>query len=159
MGDPVTATVAAVSLASAGLSAAGKGVAAQGQSTADLYKAQQLDEAAKYGELKATQTNAQMTHNLTMTLGNIDAVRAASRSDPTSPTDSAVREAVEEQGNMQKGIQVNNILEQARMDEAGAAYEREASSQALLGGDLGIAGTLLGAVSPLAKNMNIGGGG
>lgn len=142
-----------LSVASAGMQAAGQGMAAQGTAAADTYKAEQLDAAAKYGELQATQTNAQMTRNLTTTLGNIDAVRAAARADPTSPTGSSVREYVEEQGTMQKNIKVAGIQQQALMDESNAAYMRSASSAALLGGDIGIASTLLKAGSGALGSM------
>lgn len=141
----------ALSIASAGLGAVGKGLAAKGTSSADEFKAQQLDEAATYGELKAQQTNAQMTRNLNITLGNIDAVRAAARTDPNSPTGVAVRDTVEQIGMEQKGITVAGIEQQARQDEEGAAYMRSASSTALLGGDIGIASSLLSAAAPLAK--------
>lgn len=151
MGDPVTMTVGALSLASAGLGAAGKGLAAQGTSTADLFKAQQLEEAATYGELKAAQTNAQMTRNLAITLGNIDASRAASRSDPSDPSNVAVRDITEEIGTTAKNIHVASIEQQARMDEAGAAYMRKASSDALLAGDIGIAGSIIGGLGDLFK--------
>jgi hypothetical protein len=132
-----------LSLASIGFTAASQGIAAQGTANADTFKAEMLDQQAEYGELKAVQTNAQLTRNLTMTLGNIDAVRAASRADPNSPTGAAVRGYVEQTGENQKNITVDNITEQARMDEANANYLRSASSSALLGGDIGIAGTLL----------------
>src|ERR1700693_2106610 len=75
---------------------------AQGTKAADSYKAEQLDRAAQYGELKATQTNAGMTRNLNITLGNIDAVRAAARTDPTSPTGNAVRNYTEQVGTEEK---------------------------------------------------------
>jgi hypothetical protein len=144
----------ALSVASAGLSAVSTGMQAQGTAAADQYKAQQLEEAAKYGELKATQTSADMTRNLVTTLGNIDAVRAAAHVDPTSPTGASVRENVEELGNQQRSIKVSSIEQQARMDESNAAFMRQAGDQALLGGDLSIAGTLLKAGSGA-----IGGGG
>lgn len=144
---------AVASVASAGFSAAGQYEQAQGTSAADQFKAEQLDQAAQYGELKATQTSAAMTRNLVTTLGNIDAVRAAAHTDPTSPTGSAVRENVEELGNEQRGIKVAGIEQQARMDEDSAAYMRTASDQALLGGDLSIAGTLLKGVGGLGKSM------
>ena len=156
MGDPVTTTLA---IASVGFSAASKGMAAEGQSTADLYKAQQLDEAAKYGELKATQTSAQMTRNLVNTLGNIDAVRAAGHTDPSSPSGQAVRRYVEETAMEQQTTTVNNIMRQSRMDENNAAYLRQASSDALLGGDLNIAGTLLSAMPGAMKSGGMGTGG
>lgn len=156
MGDPVS--IGVMTLASAGLSAAAQGTAAQGTANADTYKAEQLEQAATYGELKATQTNATMTRNLTNTLGNIDAVRAAGHDDPTSPTGGAVREMVEEQGNNQKSITVDNITQQALTDEGNAAYLRSASSTALLGGDLSMAGTLLKGFSGGIGNLGGGGG-
>lgn len=153
MGEAVAIPLV-LSMASAGFSAASQGMAAQGQSTADQYKAQQLDQAAQYGELKATQTNAQMTRNLVTTLGNIDAVRAASHGDPSDPTNAAVRADIEDRGVQAKDITVANITQQSRMDESNAAYMRKASSDALLGGDLSIAGTLLkggaGAIGPMS---------
>jgi hypothetical protein len=143
----------ALSMASVGFQAAGQGMAAQGQSTADLYKAEQLEQAAQYGELKATQTSAQMTRNLVTTLGNIDAVRAASHSDPSDPTNAAVRADIEDRGVQAKTITVANIMQQSRMDESNAAYMRQASSDALLGGDLSIAGTLLKGGAGALKSM------
>ena len=151
MGDPVTATVAVASLASVGLSAASKGVQAQGVAEGDEFKAQQLDEAATYGELKAQQTNAQLTRNLAVTLGNIDAVRAAGHGDPSDPSNAAVRDYVEETQTTAKNTQVDTIMQQARQDEAGAAYERDAASSALLAGDLSIGGTILGGLSGAMK--------
>jgi hypothetical protein len=110
----------------------------QGQATksADEYKAGMLDRAAQYGELKATQTNAQMTNNLNITLGNIDAVRAAAHTDPTSPTGAAVRDYTEGTGTERKNIDVDSILAQSQEDEANAAYLRKAGSDALLAGDI-----------------------
>lgn len=145
---------AASSMASVGFQAAATMTKAQGESVADQYKADQLDRAAEYGELKAVQTNAQLTRNLTMTLGNIDAVRAANRTDPTSPTGAAVRDMTESIGTTQKNITVANIENQAREDEAGAAYMRQASNTALLGGELSTVGTLLSA----GKNIPMGTG-
>lgn len=160
MGDPVTMGTMALSMASTGFSAASQGEAAQGTAAADSFKAQQLDEAATYGELKAKQTAGQMTRNLTMTLGNIDAVRAANRTDPTSPTGAAVRDFVESTGEQQRDITVDNIMQQSRVDEANAAYMRHASSEALLGGDLSIASTLLkGAAGAIGPMKGFGGGG
>ena len=65
-----------LSIASVGLSSLSSGASALGQSSADSYQAAQLDRAAQYGELKATQTSAQLTRNMGMTLANMDAVRA-----------------------------------------------------------------------------------
>ena len=62
----------------------------EGVASADEYQAAKLDNAAKYGELKAVQTGGQMTRSLNTTLGNISAVRAAAGADPNSPTGQAV---------------------------------------------------------------------
>jgi hypothetical protein len=133
-----------LSLASVGFSAAGSLVGAQGTSAADKYQAEQFKRDAAYGELKATQTNADLTRNLTMTLGHIDAIRAAGRLDPTSPTSAAVRGQAEEIGTEQKNIKVDSLLAQAQQDEAAASYMRQASSVALLGGGVGALAGILG---------------
>jgi len=132
------------SLASTGFTAEGdilKGksaeLQAQGVSAADTFRAEQLQRAAEYGDLKAAQTAGQMTRNLNMTLGNIDATRAAAHDDITSPTGAAYRGMVEEIGGEQKGITVSSILAQSQEDVANAAYLRQASGRALLAGDIG----------------------
>ena len=137
------------SIAAAGAKAGGDIMGAIGTSNADTFKAEQLDQAAQYGELKATQTSGQMTRNLSITLGNIDAVRAAAHTDPTSPTGAAVRDYADQVGTEQKDTKVNSIMQQARTDEANAAYMRSASSTALLSGGVKAGGDLLGAAAPL----------
>jgi hypothetical protein len=126
-----------------GLSAFGSLESAKGTSAADQYKAAELDRAAQYGELKATQTNAQLTRNQAITLGQLDAIRAASHTDPTSPTGAAVRDYTEQIGTERKNIQVDSILAQSQQDESDAAYLRSASSDALLSGDVSAASSIL----------------
>jgi hypothetical protein len=123
--------------------AAGSIVQGIGTSNADKYQAAEMDQAAQYGDLKAVQTNAVLTRNLNQTLGNIDAVRAAARTDPTSPTGAAVRNTVEATSTENKNIQVDSIMAQAEQDKANAAYLRSASSTALLSGGIGAFGDLL----------------
>lgn len=140
MADPVTA----ISLGSMAFSAAGSGMSAFGTSSADNYQAGELSLEAQQGEVKATQTNASLTSKLNQTLGNIDAVRAAARTDPASPTGAAVRNQTEAVGTSNKNIQVDSIMAQAEQDEAGAAYLRQASSDALLTGGLSAGAGILG---------------
>jgi hypothetical protein len=123
----------------------------RGEKAADIFKAEELEQQAQYGELKATQTNAQMTRNLAITLGHIDAVRAAAHTDPTSPTGAAVRGTIEEAGTERKDITVENILQQARMDEANAAYMRSAASNALLAGNVTMLADFAQGISGAAK--------
>lgn len=154
MADPITGAAAVASIASVGMSAYGDITKAQGTAAGDQFKAAELDRAAEYGELKAKQTSGQLTQNLTMTLGNIDAIRAAAHDDPTSPTGAAVRDYAERVGTNQKDIQVDSILQQSRQNEADAAYLRKASSAALLSGDIAAGGDILkglaGGISGLA---------
>ena len=123
--------------------AAGSIVQGIGTSNADKYQAEEQEQAAQYGDLKAVQTNAALTRNLNQTLGNIDAVRAAARTDPSSPTGAAVRNTVEATATSDKNIQVDSIMAQANQDRANAAYLRSASSTALLSGSIGAFGDLL----------------
>lgn len=127
------------SLMSIGLSAYSTMLSAEGAATADEYQAAKLDNAAKYGELKAVQTGAQMTRSLNNTLGNIAAVRAAANTDPTSPTGAAVMQRQEEIGDEQRSITVNSILQQARQDSSDAEYYRKAADHALLAGGVSAA--------------------
>jgi hypothetical protein len=108
----------------------------QGVAKADEYQADKLDTAAKYGELKAVQTGGQMTRQLNQTLGNIDAVRAAANTDPTSPTGAAIRDNAEAIGTDQRTITVNSILQQSRQDTADAAYYRGAAKDALFSSEI-----------------------
>ena len=137
------------SIASIGLSTYATLLKAQGTATADSYQADRLETAAQYGELKAKQTGAQMTRNLTTTLGNIDAVRAAANTDPTSPTGAAVRDNQEAIGEDQRKITVDNIEAQASQNRNDAAFYRQASSDALLSGKISAAAGIFSAVSKI----------
>ena len=134
MGTPAAAIPVGLSLASTGLKAYGDYEQGKGTAAGDQYKSQILDQQAQVGELKSVQVNAQDTRNLGITLGHIDAVRSAARTDPTSPTGAAVRGTVENTGTEQKDIRVNSIMAQAQQDEESAAYLRASGNQALLSG-------------------------
>jgi hypothetical protein len=127
------------SLASIGLQGYATILKAQGTAEADNWQAEKLDNAAKYGELKAVQTGGQMTRSLNNTLGNIEAVRAAAHADPNSPTGAAILEDQEALGTSQRLTAVDSILAQSRQDKADAAYYRDAAGKALLAGEIGAA--------------------
>jgi hypothetical protein len=148
-----------MSLAATGFKALGDYVSSRSEAGAAEFRSQMLEEEATYGRLKAQQTNAQMTRNLAITLGHVDAVRAASHVDPSSPTGAAVRGELEEQGTMRKEITVENILQQSRMDEASAAYMRSQASNALLAGNISMAGDVAqGLSSAMSPTGGPGGG-
>ena len=157
---------AAGSIASAGFGLAAssekaKGIElqAEGVNAGNQFQAAELDRAAEYGDLKAVQTGAQMTQKLNMTLGNIDAIRAASHTDPTSPTGAAFRDAQEDIGITQKTITVDNILAQSRKQEAEAAYLRVAGANALLAGKVGANAARLGGYADFFGKLAGAGGG
>ena len=129
-----------MSLAATGFKMLGDYVSSRAEAGAATYKSELLEQEAEFGRLKATQTNAQMTRNLAITLGHVDAVRSAMHVDPTSPTGAAVRGEMEATGQMRKDITVENILQQTRMDEANAAYMRSQVSNALLSGNIAMLG-------------------
>lgn len=141
------------SIASAGLSAYSTLLKGQSTATADEYQSERLENAAVYGELKAKQTSGQMLRSLNTTLGNIQAVRAAANTNPTSPTGAAVLDNQEDIGNEQRSITVNSILQQARQDRSDAAYYRDAASRAMTMSYVGAAADILKGASstPLFK--------
>jgi hypothetical protein len=143
------AGASSLSIASLGLGAIGSVVKGFGLSTADTFQSEELQRQAEYKGLEATQTNAQMIRNLGITLGNIDAVRAAGHTSPTSPTGAAVRDYTEQVGTEQKNITVDSLLAQQQMDEANAAYLRNASSVALLSGGIDAGAGILKGISGL----------
>jgi hypothetical protein len=136
-----------LSIASAGLSAYSTVLKGEGTQAADEYQAESLTRAANVGTTKAAQTGAQLTQRLNNTLGNIDAVRAAMHTDPSSPTGAAIRDTAESYGDTQKAITVDNILEQSNQDTSDAAYLRAAGAYALQTSEVGAAASFLGAAS------------
>jgi hypothetical protein len=146
----------ALSVGAAGAGAAGSILKGIGTSSADTFRAEELQREAEFKGLEATQTNAQMIRNLGITLGNIDAVRAASHDNPTSPTGAAVRDYTEMVGTEQKNIKVDSILAQAREDEASAAYLRSASTTALLSGGIDAGAGILKGISGLPPGGSLG---
>lgn len=153
------AAAGGMSLAATGFKMYGDYLSSRGTAAGDVFQAEELEQQAQFGELKAIQTNAQLTRNLAITLGHVDAVRAAAHTDPSSPTGAAVRGEREAVGTEQKDITVENIMNQVRTDEANAAYMRSAASNALLSGDINMAGTLFGGLSGAMAGGGGGGGG
>src|SRR6185436_12335901 len=95
---------------------------AQGEKAGADYKASKAARAAAFGRVQADQTSAALTEELTTTLGNIDAIRAAAGIDPTSPTSAVIRQKQEDVSNRERNTRVANILEQAQQNEFDANY-------------------------------------
>jgi hypothetical protein len=144
------------SVGSAGLKSYGDILSAQGTAAGDVFKAQMLEQNAQRGKVAAVQTGAAMSARLANTLGNIDAMRAASHGDPTSPTAAAYRNQQEQLGLSQKAIAVDQILAQSRQEENEAAYLRSAGKSALMSGYIGAGADFLGAAAKAIPNMPTG---
>ena len=142
-----------MSLAATGFKVLGDYASSRAEAGAATYKSELLEQEAEFGRLKATQTNAQLTRNLAITLGHVDAVRAAMHTDPTSPTGAAVRGEMEATEQMRKDITVEKIVQQARMDEANAAYMRSQAGNALLEGNLAMLGDAFKGVAGALSGM------
>jgi hypothetical protein len=140
-----------LSLGSMGLQFYATILQSQGVASADQYQTDKLEQAATYGDLKAVQAGGQMTRNLNTTLGNIDAVRAAANTDPSSPTGAALRDNAEAIGTDQKNITVDSILQQSRQDRADAQFYRDASSRALLSGSISAGAGILKGLASVAS--------
>ena len=147
------AAAGGMSLAATGFKVLGDYASSRAEAGAATYKSELLEQEAEFGRLKATQTNAQLTKNLAITLSHVDAVRAAMHTDPTSPTGAAVRGEMEATEQMRKDITVENILQQARMDEANAAYMRSQAGNALLEGNLAMLGDAFKGVAGALSGM------
>jgi hypothetical protein len=114
----------------------GQALSQRGQAKGYEFSALKSDRAAEYGRLNATQIGGQLTRDLNTTLGNLDAIRSAAHTDPSSPTGAAVRGMEEGIGIDQRNIKVGNVLAQASQSEADAAYYRVAATSALLGASM-----------------------
>jgi hypothetical protein len=125
----VTTAVAAV--AGAGATAVSEVERAKGIQAANKFQAGQLQTKAEYAGAAAAETNAAFTDKLATTLGNIDVVRAAGHTDPTSPTTMALRSRAAEVSNQERAIKVGNIMAQQSADLTSASYLRSAGDFAL----------------------------
>ena len=153
MGQVAAAAAVGTSLASTGFEAAGALTSAQGDKAAADYQASKAARAAAFGRVQADQTAAALTDELTNTLANIDAIRAAAGIDPTSPTSAAIRASEQETSNRERNTRVANILEQAKQHEFDAEYFRAAGDQALKAGYLKATAIGLKGISGAAKSM------
>jgi hypothetical protein len=124
----------AASLASTGLSAFASIKRGEGTQAADEFQAAKAERAAQFGRAQADITDSVMRERLNTTLANIDVIRGATHTDPTSPTGSNVAEYNRMLAERQRLAAVTSIRGQAAEDEASAKYLREAGKYALTQG-------------------------
>lgn len=106
----------------------------EGTKAADDMQADRLSRAADFGRMQAGLTDTTMRENLNTTIGNIDAIRAAGRIDPTSPTTAALEARQTQIGDRQRNAALLTIRGQVAEDEAGADFMRKSGDNALLQG-------------------------
>jgi hypothetical protein len=124
-------TTAAAAVAGAATTAVSAVEQAKGTKAADQFQANVDKTRAEYAGAAAAETNATLTDKLATTLGNIDVIRAAGHTDPTSPTTMALRSRAAEVSNQERAIKVGNIYAQQTADLTDAAYLRSAGDFAL----------------------------
>ena len=147
------ASIAGVGFKAYGQVAQGKAAqsAAEAAASRAEYDAARTERAAEFGRIKADQTDAHLREELAVTLHNIDAVRAASGVDPTSPTGQAIKDNETYISDRSRFNQITSIRLQAEEDERAAGYSRSLATyqravgkQALKLGYLNAAGTVIG---------------
>lgn len=147
-----------MSLVSAGATAGGSIMKGSGTKAANEMQADRAERAAEFGRVQVDLSDATMRENLNTTLGNIDAIRAAGRIDPSSPTTAALEDRQRQIGERQRSAAALNIRSQVSEDEASADYLRKAGDYALLQGGIGAAAGFTGAIGKGLSFGSPGGG-
>lgn len=128
---------------SAALGAISAITSGSGTQASDDQQASRLEQAAAFGETQATLTDATMRENLNTTLGNIETIRAASGTDPNSPTGAALMDRSTELSDRQRLAAVGTIKQQDAEDMASASYLKQAGDfavkQSYLNAGIGVA--------------------
>lgn len=114
--------------------AAGAEIAANAQSQGELFQSKEMTIAATNGQAQAAQTDAFMRRKLQSTLANIQAVRASAGTSSSSPTGAAVEASVAGEQDRERAVKVSNINAQSEADTAASLFYKQASANALLGG-------------------------
>lgn len=138
-------------LASAGLSVASGVMQGQGQAAAYRAKEAQAQRTAFDARVAADQTDSQLRDELTVTLGNIDAIRAAAGVGADSPTGDAIRAKQTQVSDAQRRIRVGNLQSQADQAASDALFYHSAAGNAL---ELGIFSGLAGGFNKLTYAGN-----
>jgi hypothetical protein len=153
MGSAAGSIGSGASILSLGLSAAGAIAKGQGTKAADDFQAAQAEEAAKFGRLQADLGDTTSRERLVHTIGNIEAIRAAAKTDITSPTEGAVEDWQRELSERQRLASDATLRTQAAVEDASAAYLRQAGDYAVTQSYLQAAGGILGGVGKYALSL------
>jgi hypothetical protein len=150
-----------VGLAATGFSALGSFEGASKAAQGDQFEAKNAANAAQIGQTKAAETDADMRRKLTSQLSNITAIRAGAGLDPNSPTGAAISANVQGVADLSRTQAVQNIQNQVTSDENASAFYTSSASSALMGGELGAFGSIIGGIAGAmgGKNGLLGQGG
>lgn len=154
-----------LSLAGTAMTAAGDISKARGQATGYQFQEAQAQRKAAAARVAADQTDVAYRENLTTTLGNIGAIRAAAGVDPSSPTTDAIMQHETMISDRARMVKVGNLNSQAESDDQAASYYQYAANSALNTGYMsafasvlkGVGGAFGGGPSGWAGNpVNVG---
>jgi len=144
MGAAASSLAGPASIASLALTAASDVTKGKATQAADSFQASRLTQAAAFGETQANLTDSTMREQLNTTLGNIEAVRAAAGTDPSSPTSIALMDQSTDRSNTQRMAAVGTIKAQDAEDLASADYLKRA-------GDFAVTQSYLSAATDVAS--------
>jgi hypothetical protein len=113
---------------------------AKGEAEGLAFKASQAMVAARAGKTAAAEIDTHLRDELKTTLGHIDAIRASSGIDPSSPTTQAILSNESRISERQRRIKVSNALSQATEDARSSSFLRGAGRDAFLYGTIGAVG-------------------
>jgi hypothetical protein len=137
MGAAAGAGASGSSIGSAALGAYSAITKGQATQAADEAQAARAERAAEFGKMQAGLTDTVMREQLNTTLSNIDVIRAAAHTDPTSNTGVAVEAYQSKISDRQRTAALANINQQVAQDTADADYLRKAGQYALNQGYIG----------------------
>jgi hypothetical protein len=149
----MAAVAAPLAIAGTGLQIMGGLSAANAQAAGYRHSAAQAERRALAARTAADQTSAFMRDELTTTLGNIEAIRAAAGVTLDSPTGMAIYEREKKESDRQRNVKVGNLLSQAAMSDSDADFYRYAAGHAESMGILGAFGRGIGGLSGLARGL------
>lgn len=132
-----------LALGGTGLQTAGEVSKGRGQAAGYQFQEAQAQRKAAATRTAADQTDAAYREELTTTLGNIGAIRAAAGVDPSSPTTAAIMEHETMISDRNRTIKVGNLTSQAESYDDSAEYYRYAAESALDTGYLSAFGTVI----------------
>jgi len=152
MGAVAAPIAIGASIASVGFSAQAEREKARGDAAAAQFEADRAKRAAAYGRIRADQTDAQLREELSTTLANIEAVRAAQNVSPDSPTALALAGEETRVADRERRNRVFSIQAQADEDDRTALYKQRVASDALRSGNTRALAKLVGGAGTLASN-------